>query len=59
MKCCITPPDTCSKLLELDKVFCSLMVFMHMKLFEFSFSFSFRVKSTKIGFKFLDEEFKV
>src|SRR5882724_5458676 len=58
-KCCIAPPDTCGELLELDKVFHSLMVFVHTKLFGFGFGFSFRVESTKIGFKFLDEEFEV
>jgi len=49
----------CGKLLELDEVLHSLMVFMHMELFKFSFSFSFGVESAKIGFKFLNEEFKV
>jgi len=39
----------CGELLELDKVFHSLMVFMHAKLFKFGFGFSFRVESTKIG----------
>jgi len=51
-------PDTCGKLLELDKVFSSLMVFMHTKLFEFGFGFSFGVESTKIGFEFLNESSK-
>jgi len=37
----------------------SLMVLMHMKLFEFGFSFSFRVKNAEIGFEFLNEEFEV
>ena len=59
VECSVAPHDTCGKLLELDKVFSSLMVFMHMKLFEFGFSFSFRVESTEIGFEFLDEEFEV
>jgi len=48
----------CGELLELDEVFHSLMVFMHTKLFELGFSFSFGVKSTEIGFEFLDEEFE-
>jgi len=49
MKCCVTPPDTCGELLELDKVFHSLMVLVHMKkLFEFGFGFSFGVESTKL-----------
>ena len=59
MECCIILPDTCGELLELDEVFHSLMVLMHMKLFKFGFRFSFGVKSAEIGFEFLDEEFKV
>jgi len=58
-ECCVTPPDMCGKLLELDEALHSLMVFMHVKLFEFGFGFSFRVESAKVGFEFLNEEFKV
>ena len=59
MEYCIAPPDTCGKLLELDEILHSLMVFMHMKLFGLGFGFSFGIKSSEIGFEFLDEQFKV
>jgi len=35
------------------------VILLHAELFEFGFAFAFGIKSSKVGFEFLDEEFKV
>ena len=54
-KCRFTPIDVGRELHELDEVFHSLMIFLHMKSFEFSFSFSDRVEGAEVGFQFFTE----
>jgi len=44
--------------MELDEVFCGLVIFLHVELLKFGFSFTFGIANSEVGFKF-DEEFKV
>ena len=46
------------ELRELDDVFRSLMILLHMKSFEFGFSFSDRVKSAEVGCQFFTKKVK-
>ena len=58
-ECCFAPVDTGRELRELDEVFRSLMIFLHMKSFEFGFGFPNGVESAEVGFQFFTEKVEV
>ena len=53
------PVDAGRELHELDEVFCSLMIFLHMKSFEFGFGFSDGVESAEVGFQFFTKKVEI
>ena len=58
-ECSFAPMDACCELGELDKIFSSLVVLLHMESFKLRFSFSYCVIGTEVQFEFLDEEGEV
>ena len=51
--------DVCCELGELDKIFSSLVVLLHVESFKLGFSFSYWVIGTEVRFEFLDEKSEV
>ena len=47
-ECSFTPMDTCCELGELDKIFSSLVVLLHMESFKLRFGFSYWIVGTKV-----------
>ena len=58
-ECCFAPIDMGQELHELDEVFFSLMILLHMNSFEFGFGFSNRVESAEVGFQFFTKKVEV